>query len=283
MSNATATIEISTVNNSISITLSPNEVHLQDFGDFNPTLGVEDKAIRIISDIELLIVVYRGDHWYSDAYTVPSRPSNSSVYFTTAYITDNPCDSNREKEFYLVASFYDDTFVSVIQQDGVTYEVELPRFGTFLQTTTDANDHLASGTMITSSKPISVISGNLCTKNRGSTGMYASNIPSLETLGQVYVVPRIISGFNLDRGFSVSVVATANNTLVESDGEVQSLDQGHTAIFEYPDLARSILVNCSETCLVAQYSKSNFVTGFGMFMFHVLPNNEFITSAYFRV
>ena len=44
MSNATATIEISTVNNFTSITLQPNEVHLQDFGHFNPSLGVENKS-----------------------------------------------------------------------------------------------------------------------------------------------------------------------------------------------------------------------------------------------
>ena len=261
-------------------------MYVQTFEDFNPTLGVEIKAIRITSDSELQIVVYKSNLWDADAYTVPSQPANDSVYFTTAYVGNGQYCFFIEKQFYLVTTFYDDTFISVTQQDGVSYEVELPNFGTFVQTTTDPNNRVASGTKISSSKHINVISGNVCTYNRaaiynGFDGAYASNIPSVGNLGQVYVVPRISNGYP-DAGFSVSVVAATNDTIVECDGDVRYLDGGQTAIFEYPLLNNSIFVNCSEPCLVTQYSKS---TGssltYGLFMSIALPDKEFSTSAYF--
>ena len=279
-----ASVEIRTVNNHITMILPPGQVHLQDFGNFNPTLGVESKAIRITSDVELQIVVYKSNSWFSDAHKVPSVPSNSSIYFTTAYMGDGTiggCSSSSEKEFYLVTFFYDDTFISVIQQDGVTYEAQLRSYGTFIQTTTSPSNHIASGTMISSSKPINVISGNLCIQNNagyGVTGTCALNIPTVESLGKVYVLPRIISSDFLETGFSVSVVATTDNTTVESDGEVQFLNQGQTEIFDYPFLNRSIIVNCSEQCLVAQYSKSQGRSRkYGLFMLPTLPDREFST------
>ena len=85
-------------------------------------------------------------------------------------------------------------------------------------------------------------------------------------------------------GYSVTVVATEDDTTVESDGEIKILDVGEMAIYEYPLLNTSILVTCSKNCLVTQYSKYlydgiSFRTG--LFMQNLLPEKDFTTLAIF--
>ena len=81
-------------------------------------------------------------------------------------------------------------------------------------------------------------------------------------------------------GYSVGVVATEDDTNVESDGEVKTLNWGESATFEYLELDRSIFVTCSKPCLVTQYSKGQQDRN-SMFMQAILPENEFSTSALF--
>ena len=215
-----------------------------------------------------------------------NQQQQSELYYTSAYYRDDlQCTSAFQKQFYLVTSFYDQTHINVTQQDGFTIDVELPNFGTYVQMTTSSFDQLASGTNIISSKPINVISGNLCVRNSvdeptGYYGTYISSIPGVLSLGTEYVVPRIISDDGDAPGYSVSVVATEDDTAVESDGEVVTLDEGETAIFEYDLKDNSTIVKCSRNCLVVQYTKPSFADH-GMFMQSVLPQQDFSTAAYF--
>ena len=84
-------------------------------------------------------------------------------------------------------------------------------------------------------------------------------------------------------GYSVAVVATEDGTTAESNGELATLDQGETALFEYPLINGSIAVNCSRNCLVTQYSKF-MLSGsyrFGFFMHNVLSENDFTALSTF--
>jgi len=280
LTNVTSFVEISTVNETTTMTLTAGTLYREDF-TLNPTQGTEAKAIHVTSDEPLLVVVYRGDSWDSDAYQIPPLQEDSNDFLTTAYISnENSCFSEDYKEFYLVVNFYNDTFISIQQQDGVRYDLVLSEYELFSQKTLSATDRLACGTRIRSSNPIAVISGNLCIRNHRSYGAYASTIPPLKSLGDRYVLPNIASDSTNPEGFSASVVATENNTAVESEGDVRYLDEGETAIFEYLYQDRSVVVNCSRVCLVAQYSKSWSSYHQGLFMLHGVPEDMFQMSAY---
>ena len=283
-----ASITMHTLGESTSFILPPGTLYKKEFDEaFHPTIGAENKAIRITSDVDIQILVYQTvSNWdyYNDVYMVPNQFRASTTYFTTSY-TNNTCSSGRSQQFYLVTSFYDETFVSILQQDGTSFELELPAFGTFTQKATDGGNHLGSGTHINSNKPINVISGNLCTNNKpdgtgDSAGTYATGIPDVQSLGQQYVVPHIANEYGSPPGFTVCVVATEDGTAVECDGDMQTVNQGETAVFEYPYLDRSVFVTCSSECLVTQYAKSVSAQS-GLFMQHILPDHDFSTSAYF--
>ena len=149
-----------------------------------------------------------------------------------------------------------------------------------MQKTVDFDAHLAIGTQINSSKPINVISGNLCTKIPSSSwyGIYLSSIPDTTSLSKEYIVPKLISQ-TIDPDYTVTIVATEDNTFVDSDGDVRILDEGEAAIFDF-DVARSIFVNCSTACLVAQtatYQEHEH----GDFMQTMLSEADFSTYAFF--
>ena len=284
----TASVAIHTSTSSSSFTLSPGEQYVSEFDDhFFPNIDVESKAIRITSDMSLQVLLYKytSAAFHRDVYMVPSQMGSQNEYFTSAYFRSSAtqCSIDRSKQFYLVSSFYDETWVNVTQQDGTVYEVELPEYGTFVRKTFESENRLAEGTKITASKPINVVSGNLCLANPadgvgGDT--YASNIPDTLSLGQEYIVPNIIGPTETSAGYSVSVLATEDQTIVQSDSQVHTLNQGESAILEYDYHNVSVFANCSKPCLVVQYSKSitNF---FGLFMQQILSEREFSTSSYF--
>ena len=225
---------------------------------------------------------YYGFH--QDVYMVPNLLGFRNRYFTTGYprTEGSFCDANPE-QFYLVTSFYDGTSVNVTQQDGTTYEVELPEYGTFFQSMTHRLNHLAAGTLITSSKSVNVVSGNLCVTNQAyglNHDTYASSIPPTEVLGTTYIIPNIIDNYNNPCAYSVSIVATEDNTIVASDSDVQTLNQGESAILEYPSRDGSVFINCSKPCLVAQHTKS-YTNRNSLFMQAILPEDEFSLSAFF--
>ena len=292
LSSTQASVEISTVNETISFTLPPGQVYEKDYDeDLHPTQGMENKAIRISSDVELQILVYKSelDSYHSDVYMVPNHIRQNNTYFTSSHPGLSYCGTSYTKQFYLVTSFYDNTSIQILQQDGTTYEFSLPIFGTFVQSSTDPDDHLALGTEISSNKPINVVSGNLCLRNQGGgsasfVGTYVSSMPCVASLGQQYIVPNIIHEDMNSAGYSLTVVATEDDTTVDSNGDFESLDQGETALFEYPLTDKSITVNCSRNCLVTQYSKflNEDPFYFGLFMQNILPENDFTTSSLFN-
>ena len=149
-----------------------------------------------------------------------------------------------------------------------------------MQKTQYTDDYLAIGTQIISSKPVNVISGDLSTSNSPSRmyyGAYLSSIPDTTSLSKEYIVPKLLSETS-DPGYTVTIVASEDNTIVESGDDVSILNEGEAAIFDY--VARSILVNCSKPCLVAQTGKA-LDYEHGNFMQTILAETDFLTYAFF--
>ena len=160
-----ANIVLSTAEETISFTLPPGQVYNKEYDEnLHPIQSMKNKAIRISSDMELQILIYKTEFYtyYNDVYMVPNHIRQNNTYFTSSHPGFQYCDTSRTKQFYLVTSFYDDTFIQILQQDGTIYELDLP---TFAQSSTDKANHLAMGTKITSDKPINVVSGILCVTN----------------------------------------------------------------------------------------------------------------------
>ena len=152
----------------------------------SPDMGVESKAIRISSAIAIQVLVYKmWEQALYDVYMVPNQIGDRLSYFTIADTWTT--GSTYYSQFYLVTSFYDNTSVNITQQDGTTYYLDLPVFGTFMQKTQHTGDYLAIGTQIISSKPVNVISGDLSTSNSPSRvyyGAYLSSIPDTTSLSK---------------------------------------------------------------------------------------------------
>ena len=291
LSDSTANIEIRTFDGDIDLTLQPGEVYRQEFGpDIHPVSGLENKAIRVFSDTEIQVLVFKNssETRYTEAYMVPNNFVGGNRYFTSSYPL--PSDSSERScngyytQFYLVISFYNGTFVNITQRNGSYYELELPAFGTFVQTIIDGSENLAIGTEIISSDSVNVVSGNLCVRNTYDNlsyyrGTYLSNIPPTTSLGRSYVIPRIL-GTNYAAGYTVVVVAMEDDTFVESEVETVSIDQGEYAILDYPGWDNNSYVSCSRYCLVTQYAKEDVAT-YGLFMHHILSENDFYSSSFF--
>ena len=83
-----ANINISTAEETISFTLPPGQVYEKDYDyDLHPTQGMENKAIRIASDVEVQAIVYKTDsiHRYNDVYMVPNHIRENNVYFISSH------------------------------------------------------------------------------------------------------------------------------------------------------------------------------------------------------
>ena len=157
-------------------------------------------------------------------------------------------------------------------------------YGTYSTVSFIAGHPVSSGTLITSDAPITVVSGNLCEWNPVPWGSYISSIPPITDLADNYVIPNIISQSTESPGYSLHIVATESNTVIEFDGSVVELDSlGNSVTFECDNRREWMSLNCSKNCLAAQYSKTLASSShiYGMFMLPVIGASEFYTSSTF--
>ena len=224
--------------------------------------------------------------FFNDVYQALELELSGLEYFTQAYIPDISCSGSYYKQFFSVVSFFDDTIIEVPSVDGVQYEKNLGDFGTYTEMTTFSGDHLARGSRVQSSKPVNVISENLCVINSASgdaeADTYLSSIVPNTALGNEYITPSITTGSSEHPGYSISVVAIANDTDVEFNGTlVEELMAGEAITFELPYSNQWSLVNCSSNCSVVQFSKSKRGTA-GVFMTQIQSLQEFLHISLFH-
>ena len=284
-----ASVTVNTASSTETITLQSNEVHKVDFNaSMFPVNGSESKAIRIESSAKVQVLVSKNADQFSDVYEVPHSDSNALQFVTSGYNKGHCISPFLANQFYIVTTVYDDTTITIQPENDTSFHVVLPSFGTFTTVSFDETNFIASGTLIMSNAPITVISGVLCEWNpdgtySGQDGSYISSIPPISNLADQYVIPSLRSQDPASPGFSLQVVATDSNTTVEFDGNVVELDSlGNSATFELDNRTDWMSLDCSKHCLVAQYTKPlGAGHRYGMFMLSLLGANEFYLSSTF--
>ena len=156
-----ANITINTIDSTQFLFLQPNEVYKMNFEEtMFPVAGAESKAIRVESNTEIQVLIYKEDkqdYRREDVYEVPNSMQNGMQFVTSAYYSDNTCiNSAYGNQFYVITTVYDNTTITIQHQDDSPFEVCLPSFGTFTTVSFDYTNRVASGTLITSDVPVTV-------------------------------------------------------------------------------------------------------------------------------
>ena len=281
-------VTINTFNSTQFLQLQPGDVEKISFGEeMFPLDGAESKAIRLTSSAEIQVLIYKDSdddpNEYNGVYQVPSKRVSATSFLTPASNRPEACSgSGVGNQFFLISTFHDSTTIEVTYQDGSSFEVTLLAFGTFTDVTFDSQNLIADGTQITSNASISIVSGNLCDNILGSqSGTFISNIPPIDRLDNIYMIPHTISQSTASPGFNLVVVAVHDNTVVEFDGETVTLPtvgNSTTFIRNYP--TDWMFVNCSKNCLAVQFTIA-VSHAFGRFMLSMLPAQDFYTLTFF--
>ena len=151
-----------------------------------------------------------GDEIYNDVYTVPEVDESQTEYeFVTAAYTgsEQACGGPYRHQFYMVVSFNDGTDIRVEQQDGSVTTGVLGAFGTYVQTAIIFENQIGSGTKITSTQPITVVSGNLCVVTGVYADSFVSSITSSSSLSTQYIVPALAYLQDLPQTFYIEVTS----------------------------------------------------------------------------
>ena len=241
-------------------------------GNMRVSGGIENKAFRVNSTQDIRVVV---SNFYTggDAYLAfPYGAADSNGNFTFMAAAHQPeSSSNYGKSFFVVASGFDDTDVTIYgpsASGGWLFQetVTLSRLQTKV---VDSKQNDITGSLITANKPISVVSGMDYSRINGINGpdsMYLS-IPPIQFLSNRHIVPPI-AGRDSAAGYFVRVIsATEDNTIhiynnsgntwmdpiTKSGGQLEEVDVSNTS--------STLSINCSRPCLVVQYNKGGGAPG----------------------
>lgn len=183
--------------------------------------------------------------------------------------------------YYIVPTFFviSSAIVQVVATDDntlVSFKLRLPRNGRvhygevtyrdggFINVTLNEldvfqvlGDSVLSGTIVTSSKPIAVFSGNDCAmvpRNRQPCNHLVEQIPPVSDWGLEFVTNPTP---NRQEGDEFHVIASMQNTLVSVDTQFKiRLNEGDKYIIDAPWNV-SLVISTSQPSLVVQYSKGN--------------------------
>ncbi|KAI8494324.1 hypothetical protein Bbelb_280840, partial [Branchiostoma belcheri] len=235
-----------------------------------------DKAIHVTSDEEIVIYGVFAEHASSDAYlALPTDVLGTEYFAACATVRRSWAEegfTDLPSEFGVVG-VSDGTTVTINPTQAVTFggisypagqdfTVSLDRFETLqVQSTEDL-----TGSRITSSHPVSVLSGNLFTvvgnNQQGSGDHIVEMIPPVDTWGKEFVTAPLAKR---TAGDIFRIVAARDNTQVGSirlDQQVtvagrtpRNLNAGEFWEFE-ADSNEYLHVTSDEPVLLAQYSKT---------------------------
>ena len=241
-------------------------------GNMRVSGGIENKAFHVNSTRDIRIVVSNFNTG-GDAYLAfPFGAADSSGNFTFMAAAHEPeSSSNYGKSFFVVASGFDDTDVTIYAPSSsggweVQETVTLSRLQTKV---VDSKQSDITGSLITANKPISVVSGmdySRINSINGPDSMYLS-VPPIQFLSNRHIVPPI-AGRDNAAGYFVRVISAAddntihiyNNSgnawmdpILESGGQLEEVDVSETS--------STLSINCSHPCLVVQYNKGGGAPG----------------------
>ena len=241
-------------------------------GNMRVSGNIENKAFHVNSTKDIRIVVSNFNTG-GDAYLAfPYGTADSSGNFTFMAASHQPeSSSNYGKSFFVVASGFDDTDVTIYAPSatgGWNFQetVTLSRLQTKV---VDSKQSDITGSLITANKPISVVSGMDYSRINGINGpdsMYLS-VPPTQFLSNRHIVPPI-AGRDNAAGYFVRVISSADDNIIhiynnsgnawmdpilKSGGQLEEVDVSVTS--------STLSINCSRPCLVVQYNKGGGAPG----------------------
>ena len=235
-----ADVTISTHDSTTNVQLQPGIEHVMNFGaSMWPRRGVEKKGIIITSNEEIVVVSESLDptyEYFQDAYQVRQQSNASQEYFAIA-VRDRHCLSNTRYNYYLsVVAHEDDTdeLVTYNDYDGSEEDYNLDKFDVLTLITNDHMDEFVSGTRISASKEVLVVSGDPCLAHDevGTYPAYGSAVTDvlpLDNYGMDFIAPSI--GYP---GYMLNFIASEYNTIITHNGGTTTIDAGDVYRYEYP-------------------------------------------------
>jgi hypothetical protein len=194
-------------------------------------VGVETKAIIIVSTVELSVVVYKidlsGEDVYVDATQAYSLEMAGFDYFI---LTESiGCqEATTVNGFFSIVGHWDSSFIQIFDaEQEFLMAIVLQRYQVYTLKTTDHNVRY-SGIYIDSIYPLSVYAGSMCVEETetGIRGTYFSTLLPVIHYGTEYSTPAVqepTSG-----GYGISVLAARDNTLVQYEGQTRVINVGES-------------------------------------------------------
>ncbi|XP_019630341.1 PREDICTED: IgGFc-binding protein-like [Branchiostoma belcheri] len=267
---ATVTITLPSTGQTTTVTATNGQVTEVDLNRVAVELRgsrKSDKAIHVTSDEEIVIYGVFAEWATSDAYLALPTDVLGTEYFVACMTVRRAWSEegwyNLPTEIGIVG-VYDGTTITINPTQDLTFggtnypagqdfTVSLDRFQTLqVQSTEDL-----TGSRITSSHPVSVLSGNLFTvignNQQGSGDHIVEMMPPVDTWGKEFVTAPIAKR---TAGDIFRVVAARDNTEVTVTGRnPRNLDAGQFWEFEAGS-SEYLHVTSNEPVLLVQYSKT---------------------------
>ena len=279
-----AMVNISTVNSQWTQAVSPGIPQTINFNQtVHTTCGLEDKAIMLVSETELVVLLHKLDSTSSEIFLDATQVYDLQMAGFEYYIlnTRSGCSSSSYiNAFYMIMSHWPATFLQVYESDVFVEAQVLTHHQVYTTYTTSISVDF-SGRYIHSNYPVTIIAGTLCVGNLDSdySGTYMTSLPPIIHYGEDYAAPSIASP--IATGYRLDVVAAEDDTRVTFEGENVDLDKGETSSIEFLWNNLASMVTCSKKCLLIQYSVSTLGLINGDFMINVIPTEQFYKYSYF--
>ena len=255
-----------------------------DAWDFKVSGGIETKGIHIITDAQISVFVSFRDTAYpylQDETEIESVSSTQTSFYIVNHIDSiDFCGSAYTEQYFGISASQDGTLVKITSAETKQF-LTLNLHDTYSEIAED-NRVDFSGFHVSSSAPVTLLSGKICAENTVAnpavSGSYISSHRPVDQYSTEFIVPVI--SLPLGSGYDVHVVASRNNTVVDIDSDVHHLDEGEVIISQCPHRVTAASVFCSLPCNVVQFSKGLWAYD-GLFMISVLPTEDFYSSAVF--
>lgn len=220
----------------------------------------------------------------ADGFTVLPTSVMSTRYVLASY---QPLINYRHPAEFVVTALAEETQISMTFNHGghepVTKILQPYECYQYIDYT-----HDLTGTLVTSNKPVSVMSGNECANIPYSTGkceFLMAHMSGTEEAGRFFVLAPFLGRTS---GFIYRVIALHNNTLVN----ISSLASGPIELSEFAvyegdvtTVADLTVISSNQNVIVVQYAKglySDYKTG-DPFMLIIPPTNFFSNNITFPV
>ncbi len=193
-----------------------------------------DKGFVVVADAPVQILYRIGAEWNKILVTIKGRQALGKVFRAGSSTRGNPgLNDPEERHFVSVMAEEDDTRVTFRFPDGfdaynipgVTHTVTLSKHQTYLVRDVYPNNQSVSGTLVTSDKPISVVSGSQHTSHVDGADSKDGGVDQLVPVcvtGQDYAVVRGKGSPTMHFVTLVAVKANTQVTMTRPDGSTQA-------------------------------------------------------------